>query len=119
MRIRFNLERGQYYNQWQIIDHFSIWYLEPNKNFVLEKCRLINKPSVAKRIFDGANKEVCAWIEFGSMELKRVDFLDEIKYNPRENPFWTYKGQNVDGAEFEKLCVMGRKIYVTSDAGSN
>jgi hypothetical protein len=40
--------------------------------------------------------------------------FEEVRYDPRENPFWTYKGENVDGAVFEKLVVVERKIYVCS-----
>lgn len=116
MKIRFNLEKGEYYNQWQIIDRFSTWYLEPDRIFLLEKCKLINRSSVARKIFEGANKEVCAWIEFETMtQLTEITCSpDEVRYNPRKNPFWTYKGENVDGAIFEKLVIVERKIYVCS-----
>lgn len=112
MRIRFNLERGQYYNQWQVIDRFSTWYLEPNTIFLLKDCTLINKRSTATKIFEGANKEVCAWIEFRDMTfLTEATCSEEVRFNPRENPFWTYKGEDVDGKFFDELVVVERKIY--------
>jgi hypothetical protein len=115
VKIRFNLERGQYYNQWQISNGDSSQYLEPDTIFVLENCTLINKPNIAKKIYNGANKQVCAWIEFDTMTfLTEVTCSpDEIRYNPRENPFWTYKGKNADGQMFDELYVIGRKIYAS------
>ena len=71
-KLRYHLARGRNYKKWQLkhmspVGKFALdtFYRNPD-DFValLHNCRLRNHGSVAKKIHDGMNKTVCAWIEF-------------------------------------------------------
>ena len=125
-RVRFHLGQGANYQKWQITDQSSTTYREyyspDNVEIVMYKARLGNQPSAARKIFDGANKTVCAWVDCDMVDIKHlkspnaepvnVDGMTQYKYNPRKNPHWfTDDNFNVDGEEFTKMTTKNRSIY--------
>ena len=64
-KIRFNLGRGENYLKWKVTSpNGDVNYYEPNDVCLhMENCKLVNQQGTANKIFDGANKTVCAWIE--------------------------------------------------------
>lgn len=93
-------------------------YKDPNKTqLILDGCILKNHQGVAKRIFEGENKTVCAWVLCKHIEFRNRKFIDRVndsqrvKYNPRQLPFWIYKGDIVDGQCFERLYSYDHALY--------
>ena len=64
-RVRFHLGRGANYMKWQVRDsNGGVRYYDPESvRQVMLNAKLHNRPNVAKKICEGANKTVCAWVE--------------------------------------------------------
>ena len=130
--VRFNLGRGDNFRKWQIKSYNSRGkmlgqiHLDPNEHMLtMINATLHNKRKVAEKIFAGSNKSVCAWVRCDKMYFtKRM--LDEtpeywkllnkfaVRYNPRVNPFWEFKGHDVDGQTFDKLYSTKNLIYASN-----
>ena len=70
-KVKFNLGRGDNYMKWKVIgSDKSIRIFDPEKgSLVMRGCKLINKKGGAKKIYNGANKFVVAWILCDSVEF--------------------------------------------------
>lgn len=116
IRVRFNLGAGKNFKKWKVQwDTGAVAYLEPDHvSLVMRGCKLKNRPTSARRIFEGHEKFVCAWIECSSIEIKDPIPVDgpQAKYNPRRQPNWTVNESIVDGASFEQLVTNGRNVYI-------
>lgn len=132
-QVRFHLGKGQNHMKWQVKDagnnpasnngKADIDYYNPDKvDIVMYQCKLGNHPSTARKIYEGAHKTVCAWVECDMVEIKyrsspnfqEQDTSDMIqyKYNPRKNIHWfTDEDSNVDDHEFMILSTKGKSIY--------
>lgn len=105
--------------KWQIFDlkKGTKEYVEPDsKSIVMRNCLLGNHPKTAKKIFDGDNKTVCAWVACDDVRV--VDSapysggLTNYKYNPRKNPHWhTDRLKNADNLKFKVMVTHKRKVY--------
>lgn len=112
-RVRFHLGEGPHKGYWQVRDGRSVEYHDPNKtSLVLIGCRLVNRSGAAKRIFCGANKTPCAWIECQSIEARPSQAAsgEVVRYNPRIEPNWVFRGSNADGMEFARLQTCGASV---------
>lgn len=114
-KVRFNLGRGENYQKWRVTNNTNkeSFYLDPNSVcLTLVKCTLRNQKSAANKIYQGSNKAVCAWVNCEDILMGSVTHIEgEIaKYNPRETPNWTYKGENADGKKFDQLFTYGKNI---------
>ena len=125
-RVRFHLAKGKNYMHWQVLDKkngFNRDYYDPeNCNIKMYNCRLGNQVATARKIFDGANKTVCAWVDCDNLDIEyrksptfkdvEEEALTQYKYNPRKNPHWfTDTDFNVDGKTFLTLTTSKAKIY--------
>jgi hypothetical protein len=125
-RVRFHLGKGNNYQKWQITDMGNTLYREYYDPSIVEivmyKARLGNQASTARKIYNGANKTVCAWVDCDMVDIVHVksphyqptntEELTRFKYNPRKNPHWfTDEDPNVDGQEFLKMTTKNRSIY--------
>jgi hypothetical protein len=117
-QIRFNLGAGDNYKKWKVTSpQGDVQYIEPNEvNIFMEGCKLCNQKGTATKIFEGANKTVCAWVEADNVDIMSKlnidDYIgDEVSYNPRVAPNWIYNNENVDKSEFSDLVTKGRAIY--------
>jgi hypothetical protein len=127
--LRYHLARGRNYKKWQLkkmspVGKFAMAteYHRPD-GFValLHNCRLRNHGAVAKRIHDGMNKTVCAWVEFDDYHLVRGEHLPRIlmgqtdkryMYNPRKHPHWVSGvSDNEDNAVVPLMLVHNRNLY--------
>jgi hypothetical protein len=118
IKVRFNLGRGDNYRKWKIEfpDDRDPVFLDPYKvQLILEKAKLHNRKTSAEKIYKGANKFVCAWVECEDVLVtpnRDVDSEKEVSYNPKENPFWVYKGVDADNMKFPNLVTKGNRVFV-------
>jgi len=131
-RVRFHLGKGPNFMHWQVSDwgHRRKANSNPHRDYyspetcdiMMYNCVLGNQPSTAQKIFDGANKTVCAWVDCDNLEIRYkkdpkyteldTEGLTRYKYNPRKNPHWfTDDDNNVDGKTFAILATTERQIY--------
>jgi hypothetical protein len=137
-KIRFHLAEGKNFLKWQVT-HYQlakptpayptgdivkykskeVTYVDPEKHtLVMRNCKLRNQVGTAKKIHDGANKSVCAWIDCESVDISDnpipTTFMDwQLRYNPRHHPHWRDAGGNQrDNEEFPLLLTNGRDVYV-------
>jgi len=116
IRVRFNLGQGENYLKWQIKDAKSVDYYDPNDvTIIMTNAKLRNRSNVAKKIHEGSNKEVCAWIECSSAKvIGKIDLPVSSKksYNPRVSPNWIDdKGLNIDGETYSSLVTIGKGVF--------
>ncbi len=95
IKVRFNLARGENYQKWQIRQGKSVLYLEPDSvNLWMMNCRLRNHRGTANKIFAGADKTVCAWVECEALAIAdTIRAGRQLQYNPRKCPHWTFSGE--------------------------
>jgi len=83
----------------------------------MEGCKLVNQKGTAKKIFDGANKTVCAWVEANNVTTYHKmpnDFVEggvQVSYNPRVTPNWVMEGKDVDKQKVGDLITIDRNIF--------
>jgi len=119
IKVRFNLSRGVNYFKWKVEYPDRTLYLSPTDNqLVMKSCQLKNYKKVAQRIFDGQNKQVCAWVLCEDIEIINKDMqqfdvhCDRVKYNPRVQPNWLLNGKVVDNDYFKSLGSVDYGLYL-------
>ncbi len=118
-KVRFNLGRGANYKKWQIRDENNQpTHHDPSKvTLVMSMCKLHNNKRTAKKIFKGAHKTVCAWIECESVDVVYKEATigtkdKQIRYNPSIQPNWTLDEVDVDGTNYDILYSNDIKLYI-------
>lgn len=131
-KLRFHLQRGENYMKWQYktSDKKTTKYF-PTKDFYgVIRGKLHNNRKVADAIHSGSNKNVCAWIASinglsaaNSWELmcSEVNFMNgdylQVQYNPRNKPYWTVGGMDIDVDNYNGLFfIFEKKIYTDIEA---
>lgn len=118
-KVRFNLGRGENYLKWKVTSpNGDVNYYEPNNVCLyMENCKLVNQKGTAQKIFDGANKTVCAWIECETLTifepLNAIASGTKISYNPRVQPNWVCDGEIVDKGRYDVLYSFENGVYQT------
>ena len=116
-KIRFNLGRGANYLKWKVTSpNGDVNYYEPNNVCLhMENCKLVNQQGTANKIFDGANKTVCAWIESETVTIFEPLIIpkngSKVSYNPRVQPNWVCDGEIVDKGLYETLYTFENGVY--------
>lgn len=128
-KVRFNLGKGEHFMKWKVTSpEGHVDYYDPNEHtLIMHMCKLRNQPSAANKIFEGANKTVCAWIDAEHVEVKSeavpiVYHSDiELLFNPRKQPHWTYYTdiQNLDNKEIDCIVTEGRRVWDVAPSQSN
>jgi hypothetical protein len=109
MRVRFNLGAGKNFMHWNVD---GIFYNPATTTMLLHNCRLRNRKGTAIKIFNGAHKEVCAWVECEKIEFNHDTPAGiAVTYNPRISPNWIVGGENADNKHFDKLVTIGSRIF--------
>lgn len=119
-KVRFHLANGKNHKKWQIAKFGEeTRYLDPSRyQLVLHDCKLNNVPSVANKIFLGSHKTVCAWISCKDISVVPKELsvtaagLSNIVYNPKNNPYWSLFGKNIDNNEYNCLITKDNKVYI-------
>jgi hypothetical protein len=124
--IRRHLARGKYFGYFQIRGHVTdskqgevIEYVNPNTHSIIfNSCRLHNKINQSTKIFNGAQKEPCAYIICTSYEVVepiKIPGELEVNFNPKLSPHWRmFSGRSidlVDFALFTTLITFNSKVY--------
>lgn len=122
IKVRFHLAAGKHHRHWQVTDADGVHYYNPNEvTLVIVDGYLHNQPNAARKIFDGANKDVCAWIWAKAVNVMPAGSfipgdLKEIAYNPKNAPYWTGEGgKDIDGSSYKMLVTNGRKVFTIGD----
>ena len=118
-RVRFHLAKGEHFMQWQVFDkkNNTKEYHDPETcSIIMRNCMLGNQPATAKKIFNGDNKTVCAWVACEEVvvvdSVPSLNRMEHYKYNPRKNPHWfTDNTNNADGRKFKVMVTNKRKVY--------
>lgn len=121
-KIRYNLGRGKNYKKWKIINpDNSVDIIDPREvNILLMNATLCNNKKAALKIFEGSRKTVCSWIEAEEImiqssnekSIEGIDFKQEIKYNPRNKPYWECNGEDIDNSKFDSILTKENKVFI-------
>ncbi len=119
IKIKFHLQRGKNYQQFQIRENQSVKYVVPESHsIVMQNCYLKNLANQATKIYQGANRQPCGWVYCQSYHIVSYNFTDwdtdnPIFYNPKVAPYWRDKnGSNIDDFRYPKLITLGRQVYI-------
>ena len=71
----------------------ALWDMQ---TLLLVACKLKNRATASRKIFEGANKTVCAWIECDSVAVIQatdsawavMDRANYYQFNPKHYPAW-------------------------------
>lgn len=119
IKVRFNLGRGKNYMKWKIESSSGVEYHYPAEvQLIMKGCQLKNNRKTAEKIFNGMNKDVCAWVLCDSIEIRHDNFTkvwvkDKLSYNPRKNPYWVFNGFEADNEKFAKIVTIDYGMYGT------
>jgi hypothetical protein len=119
-QVRFNLGAGENFLKWKVTNPSGVAkYYEPSEvTIIMEGCKLVNHKGTAEKIFDGANKTVCAWVQasevtvYHKMDEEFLTVGDKVCYNPKVAPNWMVDGENVDKQEFAELVTVDRGVFL-------
>ena len=131
IKVRYNLGRGENYMKWKVqskIDGVE-YYAPEDVQLVLHNCTLKNNKKLAKRIFEGQSKDVCAWIHCESITINHINQneyyipkgqVEKLLYNPKVVPFWRFESDgfswstliNLDGCNLSLIFTDNKNLYV-------
>ena len=124
IKVRFNLGRGKNYMKWKISSKNSgVEYHYPKDvQLIMKNCILKNNKKLAKKIFDGQQKDVCAWILCESISINHHDIVkspitsenaEQVLYNPKIAPFWRLNSSNLsyDNQKFSKIFSVENQLF--------
>lgn len=119
IKVRFNLGKGVNYMKWKVeYPDGKVEYHSPvETQLVMNGCQLKNYKKTADKIFNGANKIVCAWVLCDSIEIRKSNYsqfdltCERIKYNPRVQPNWLINGINSDGVNIDVIGSVDFGLY--------
>jgi hypothetical protein len=127
-KVRFHLGRGPNYLHWQVKYDNVVTYYDP-KLYQLElgNCRLVNRPSASRKVFDSGVKGVCGWVECENYWVLNVDRhisipvenLERLYYNPVVDPNWRRDSDNGEyswnNSHFSSLITDGSRLYILEE----
>lgn len=119
-KVRFNLSKGKNYLKWKVeFPDGNVMYYHPTGiQLVMGDCILKNRKSTADKIYNGANKSVCAWILCKTLELKVDEFIQDetsrVRFNPRIQPNWLINDEVSDGKKLDSIHSIGYSLFTNS-----
>lgn len=119
IKVRFNLGRGKNFMKWKVqYPNGVVEYYDPSEaQLVMTRCQLKNHKKTAQKIFEGANKTVCAWVLCEEIDIRKETFIqfdvncDRIRYNPRVQPNWLLNGEIVDSQRVDMIGSVDYGLY--------
>lgn len=117
-KCRFHLGAGKNFMHWRVENVATkevTFYNPEHYQIVMRDCFLRNQKTTAKKIHEGDNKTVCAWIEAANVivfeDSGKTPFGDKVSYNPKITPNWVINGENADGQTMKTIITKGRTPY--------
>lgn len=116
-RIKFHLGSGPNINKWQIKGPDITEYIEPgSKIVILHGCKLRNRLSLTKKIFNGSHRSVCGWIDALAVEyvdnLDRHAVVNQLTFNPKRQLHWmALNGSIQDDFTYNTIALIGKKVF--------
>jgi hypothetical protein len=124
-RLRFHLAQGPHFMHWQVRGPNGVSYYKPDEVTIrAQNVTLKNSASTAKKIFEGADKTVCAWLQCEFLEvIPKQDFVIEkytrLFFNPRNCIHWTNEeGWNLDNKFVGEIITIGRQVLANANFGN-
>jgi hypothetical protein len=108
--------------KWKVEGPSGTEYYSPTEvQLVLHNCQLKNNRKTAEKIFNGENKDVCAWVLCDSITIKRDNFdkvwiKDKLSYNPRKQPYWVWNNWDVDNKRIAEIVTIDNGMYAIVEA---
>jgi len=111
--------------QYRKADGKTVTYF-PTKDFYgVIRGKLHNNRKIADAIHSGSNKNVCAWISSSDglsganaweLMCSEVNFMNgdylQAQYNPKNKPYWTVGGLDINIDDYNGLFfIFEKKIY--------
>ena len=120
IKVRFNLAKGINYMKWKVaFPNGETIYFNPTEiQLVMINCELKNNKKLAEKIYNGAHKQVCAWIFCEQVKVNTHGFNQsdikgtKLSYNPRLTPNWNLNGINVDGMKYNRIESVDYGLYI-------
>lgn len=123
--IRKHLSKGKNFGFWQIRGYITdskqgaeIEYVNPATHSIeLVNCLLYNKINAAKKIFEGGEKNPCAYIifqEYKVIERQNEMGAVEVSFNPKKCPNWLVGGVVSDFTEIPQIVSSLTKLFVNT-----
>lgn len=121
IKVRFNLSKGQNYMKWKVEypTGESVYYDPAMVQLKLHDCTMKNYKKTAEKIYNGAEKTVCAWVLCNALEVTHNAAAEapadeqRLSYNPRKQPNWIHAGTVVDGSRYENVISFGKSLYIS------
>lgn len=120
IKVRFNLSKGKNYMKWKIeYPTGQSEYRDPAEvQLEMYDCTLKNYKKTAEKIFNGADKTVCAWVLCKTLDIVTSDAQaqpedNRVSYNPRKQPNWLHGGCVVDGSRYDKIISFGKSLFIS------
>jgi len=121
-KVRFNLGKGKHYLMWKVTyPSGAVRYYDPNgTTMMMINGKLKNHRGTAEKIFKGAQKSVCAWIECDAIVTTESDKVgphstDVVSYNPRVKPHWVFRDKDCDNKRFMFLFTHKKTVYTYAE----
>lgn len=118
-QVRFHLGKGENYGKWQVKALHGVRYYDPaTVSLTLLDCQLRNQPATAQKVYDGANKSVCAWVDCNEVLVDGpADHVGlPVSYNPKVAPYWrNMAGDRIDKQRIEVLRSNGKQLVFTGE----
>jgi hypothetical protein len=126
IKVRYNLARGKNYMKWKIESKSGVEYHSPdNVQLIMSNCVLKNNKKLAQRIFNGENKNVCAWILCESITINIKGYTEfeqknepayQIKYNPKIAPYWRIDEikYSIDNNILKRITSFEKDLFLSS-----
>lgn len=117
VKVRFHLLAGPNFGKWQIkYDNGDIMYVDPETSQLsMFDCKLKVRPAAAKKIFEGNEKMVCAWVECDWLRIANVyeqKDRSHISFNPRKSKHWLCQGEVMDNKLVGDLFSVNRSLFL-------
>ena len=113
-KLRFHLGAGKHFMHWQVKTSEGTTYYDPDKyQLRMTGCELKNNRKKAEVIYTGANKAVCAWVQFRTIEVVyNAEVGQQIRFNPRTRPYWhiNWTDRCIDNMILAELITSGRSV---------
>lgn len=117
--VRLDLEPGPNKGDWLVCDFRgglsrACFHIPVKDTFVLENCQLIIKPVIARKIYKGSDKQVCAWVHCQAIKPGQRPHGKPILFDPRKSPHWhvgSPEGPVADWDVFECLVAKSGRLY--------